>query len=907
MKLRTLIASFTALAGIGIAHAAETYNYWVGPVEGGNWNDAANWSRGGQATGPISYYSYWNRVTNQVPVSINLDANQSLKGLYLDPNVDLTIVGDGAKYLEYYGGGFAGKEGSKLHLKDVVLRERGGSSYPTASVSVPELEIVDGGVVTLSLHGSYPQKTTTFSSALTGGGTISVASSSSDGTIWKFTGDNSGFEGLLTAPSAASKARVVFASSAAGSAKAKFNFDATAEGTVTVDCPSDSTLQFGELTGAGTLSNANPESAVTLEVGALGTDFSCGLNFGGLNVRKVGSGLMLFAGSNVGAVTLASGGLCLMDGAAVEELAVEGGVIDVAHSAYDKAGTVTIAALADGTTAEAVAAALATGVELTDNGDGSYVLTRAAESRPSTFTWRGGFDDGLWSNRANWVMPTGAMSVEAPGAEDAVVFPAGHSVARIADTTSVGSVQVDGTLTLTGPSATTLLTCNTYTGEGTLSTGDIRLGASTEALTIACRTFDLIEGMTTDLYLSQLYSGNISANLTGKGTLTADYRGKADVGVRFSGNNMDFEGTFEARNEYSGRGGTRMAGPEQTSAKAVWNFRAGMRNNSDQPIFQDSENTYSFGAFIGSVQGGYTNPYIEIGGRDDVDSDFTFKGRANSSGVSTKCHVTKVGGAHLALKATTFNGTASKHIGDVTIKGGTIWTEYVPTDFLQFEGGTLIHNASVVMEDEVETIVCQDPSAVIKNSTCPISFDTCGTNATWATALASSNVGGLVKKGAGTLTLAEVPGYAGVTTVEAGELVVPAETRIHWDILSAGTLTGVLPTSYDYQVGTTNVYDSAAATPSAGNHTLNLDNLVAIDLTAVKTVEKSSKFVIAEAKAFNVDGKAITRSGREKIELIWGEDTVFPQGKTAADFTLQVVNGQLVVANKAVGLAIIIK
>lgn len=59
--------------------------------------------------------------------------------------------------------------------------------------------------------------------------------------------------------------------------------------------------------------------------------------------------------------------------------------------------------------------------------------------------------------------------------------------------------------------------------------------------------------------------------------------------------------------------------------------------------------------------------------------------------------------------------------------------------------------------------------------------------------------------------------------------------------------------------------------------------------------------------SLNADGKAIIKAGREKIELIWSADTVFPKGKTAADYTLQVVNGQLVVANKAVGIAIIIK
>jgi autotransporter-associated beta strand protein len=59
-----------------------------------------------------------------------------------------------------------------------------------------------------------------------------------------------------------------------------------------------------------------------------------------------------------------------------------------------------------------------------------------------------------------------------------------------------------------------------------------------------------------------------------------------------------------------------------------------------------------------------------------------------------------------------------------------------------------------------------------RSSTHSIIFDDVGTSYEWTTALAASNVGGLTKKGEGSLTLAAVPAYTGPTKVEAGALYV---------------------------------------------------------------------------------------------------------------------------------------
>ena len=71
-----------------------------------------------------------------------------------------------------------------------------------------------------------------------------------------------------------------------------------------------------------------------------------------------------------------------------------------------------------------------------------------------------------------------------------------------------------------------------------------------------------------------------------------------------------------------------------------------------------------------------------------------------------------------------------------------------------------------------------DVSAAIKNSTAAITVDTGVEDFAWATALAASNVGGLVKKGTGTLTLSAVPLYGGETVVSEGTLVIPGGSTV---------------------------------------------------------------------------------------------------------------------------------
>ena len=109
------------------------------------------------------------------------------------------------------------------------------------------------------------------------------------------------------------------------------------------------------------------------------------------------------------------------------------------------------------------------------------------------------------------------------------------------------------------------------------------------------------------------------------------------------------------------------------------------------------------------------------------------------SGSNSNTGTTNVNGGVLAL------GNASALAG-----GGNI----------TFGGGTLQYSASNT----------QDYSSRIKTSGSAVSIDTNGQNVTFASAIDSSNTGGLNKTGAGTLFVNGVNTYTGDTLVEAGTL-----------------------------------------------------------------------------------------------------------------------------------------
>lgn len=224
-------------------------------------------------------------------------------------------------------------------------------------------------------------------------------------------------------------------------------------------------------------------------------------------------------------------------------------------------------------------------------------------------------------------------------------------------------------------------------------------------------------------------------------------------------------------------------------------------SDSTEYLIHNASTLYKFGAFNGQFWSGDHASKIEIGGRDDVNSEFALYSHTTSGGDPRPFTITKVGAATMKIS----NGYGSKKIKALYLNGGITEIKCMPSDAVQFGGGALktpIYNTVLgkatkyvyVNQDDAtdEKVLDEnvgesftdgavvyafkeerqvdvvgpyypDVSEVIVNSTGPIYFADDGADYTWATALAESNVGGLIKDGAGTLTLSSEPLYLGPT------------------------------------------------------------------------------------------------------------------------------------------------
>jgi autotransporter-associated beta strand protein len=134
--------------------------------------------------------------------------------------------------------------------------------------------------------------------------------------------------------------------------------------------------------------------------------------------------------------------------------------------------------------------------------------------------------------------------------------------------------------------------------------------------------------------------------------------------------------------------------------------------------------------------------------------------------------ISGAGSFRQAGTGTTELNAANTYTGGTRIDGGTLRLSNAQaigtTGNVSFGGGTLQHTAGNTV----------DYSSRIANSTAAIRIDTNGQNVSFAGNLAASNTGGLVKSGAGTLTLAGTNSFSGATTVQGGTLSVSSETNL---------------------------------------------------------------------------------------------------------------------------------
>ena len=267
-----------------------------------------------------------------------------------------------------------------------------------------------------------------------------------------------------------------------------------------------------------------------------------------------------------------------------------------------------------------------------------------------------------------------------------------------------------------------------------------------------------------------------SGNLTGNGYI--EFKGYR-TWATMSGDWREFEGHISIPTDGIDRNTVRLSGENTYSAKAYWT----VQNN--EALVWNNNKTYKFGSMEGTLRAGSASAtYItyEIGALNKADMVIT---NAACSWASTRCErgagFAKVGTGTLKITGKwvrlyeVLQGTLEidSDAALFTANGHSNGSDYpTPISFLaraedSLTGGVLSLGSAVTL----------DVSTNIVNSTAPICFSNAVNEVHAWSAPLSSNSGGLVKKGEGTLTLKAEPHYTGDTYLDGGMLKIPASAN----------------------------------------------------------------------------------------------------------------------------------
>jgi len=408
-----------------------------------------------------------------------------------------------------------------------------------------------------------------------------------------------------------------------------------------------------------------------------------------------------------------------------------------------------------------------------DGTAGTIVNTRVA----STYVWTPGENETAWATLSNWRIGA-AAPIALPGESDTVQFPGSEEQEFTGWTVVLDARQTIGAFVAnTNVAISGAQICSpSYSGEGKLTLGN-GAGFYVNAETTIGNDLEIAGSVSVTPSTTYLTT-RINGNLTGSGTLTLGGTRPTHV---LAGDNSGFTGTIVAPKDAQDRNAIQLTATSASSESAIWD----VQSSGADCFTKVGSGTFKFGSLKGSVkysdQSNYKYQTIEVGhlGLDDVLGGQwfpeTYKNLVVDSNLGDKTDNSNRGHVLRKVGAGTLS-FSGKYLRKYEINGGTllitadeafVWTKDSSTyrSRFTFGGGTLAFGEGVT----------GDPSSRIVGSAAPICFSNAVNEVhAWATALASSNAGGLVKKGEGTLVLAEAPLYTGDTYLDGGTLKIPA-------------------------------------------------------------------------------------------------------------------------------------
>ena len=394
---------------------------------------------------------------------------------------------------------------------------------------------------------------------------------------------------------------------------------------------------------------------------------------------------------------------------------------------------------------------------------------------------------GNWRDASNWSTSSSeylnAESKFPTSGDNATIATAGLTINIAGGNADVNALTVSTDVTFSGDTTVTLssnrktitgrsIVAQTITGTGALTLNNVFLRSNSSALTV---DNDVVVSGAAGFY-ANAYSITMNGDVSGAGLLVL-YQYGNDDGTTFYGDNSGFSGEvrFGQRNDYS-RDRTKFASTTASFSGAAWYPKSINKYDYNNPHFPNA-GTYGIGSLFGwlNVGEGTDGVVLEIGSCNEDCSAQVNMG-ASTGGHTGYSTIRKVGtGTFEFSLLKSENGTPV--IGDLEIAAGTlkVVTNNVYTQVLPNSGHYISFKGTGATLDLPEGT---DPSAKIRNSTSAIRVSEGNEDAIWATALDSSNTGGLVKLGSGTLELTATPEYTGATIVSAGTLVIPGGTTL---------------------------------------------------------------------------------------------------------------------------------